>query len=79
MLSNYKPIDEDERFTENHFKIHKLNDHKYYDCKKSILSNDECELVNNYHDEYLRLAQLNRNNQFKQVNSFKVNTSFFIR
>lgn len=57
---------------------------KYYDCSKSILSNDECELLNSYHNEYLNalrsylLKQSTGYQAAVSANSLKVNTSFFI-
>ena len=58
--------------------------YQYYDCAKSILSIEECELLNTYHDEYLNSLRSyltrskSQNEQLSQLNSLKVNTSFFI-
>lgn len=60
---------------------------EYYDCSKNILSNEECNLLNSYHSEYLNSLRMflsnqneftNRKHLFQQKNSLKVNTSFFI-
>ena len=78
-------IDEEARFMENlnHLKMQQV-EHTYYDCNRhpKILSKEECELINNYHSEYLnsvRLSNADSNHQLKQFNSLRVNTSFFIR
>lgn len=58
--------------------------YQYYDCSKSLLTIEECDLLNSYHDEYLNslrsylTRQSNGNEQHKLQNSLKVNTSFFI-
>lgn len=58
--------------------------YQYYDCAKSILSMEECELLNTYHDEYLNSLRSyltrskSQTEQLSQLNSLKVNTSFFI-
>lgn len=58
--------------------------YQYYDCSKSLLTMEECDLLNTYHDEYLNslrsylTRQSNGNEPHKLQNSLKVNTSFFI-
>lgn len=58
--------------------------YQFYDCSKSILSIEECQSLNSYHDEYLNslrsylTRQSNGNGPLKQPNSLKVNTSFFV-
>lgn len=66
--------------------------YQYYDCTKSLLTSEECELLNSYHDEYLNTLRLyltrrqsatnvlggNEPAAFMQHNSLKVNTSFFV-
>lgn len=60
------------------------SDQKYYDCSKSILSAEECDLINNYHSDYMDsinklLSSSSKSNKIKaSSNSLKVNTSFFI-
>lgn len=60
----------------------------YYDCSKSVLSMEECDLINRYHHDhstsvskFLSSASSNINmlNQLEQKSSLKVNTSFYIR
>jgi len=61
------------------------SDQKYYDCSKSVLSAEECDLINNYHSDYMEsinklLSSSSKSNKIKSSsNSLKVNTSFFIR
>lgn len=59
--------------------------YQYYDCSKSLLTLEECDLLNSYHDEYLNslrsyLTRQSSGNEHhsKLQNSLKVNTSFFI-
>ena len=60
----------------------------YYDCSKSVLSMEECDLINRYHHDHstsvnklLSSASSNVNilNQLEQQSSLKVNTSLYIR
>lgn len=51
---------------------------KYYDCSQSILSSEECDLINNYHDSYLNIFKLKLfENAHLDAQSLTVNTSFF--
>lgn len=56
--------------------------YQYYDCSKSLLTLEECELLNSYHDEYLDSLRSYLTRQHEphrqQHNSLKVNTSFFV-
>jgi hypothetical protein len=62
---------------------------QYYDCSNGVLSMDECNKINNYHDEFMKYLSMYISNtksssiDLNQVklplNSFlKVNTSFYI-
>lgn len=49
---------------------------KYYDCTHSILSVDECDLINKYH--YLNIFKFDLyDNLDLEVQSLKVNTSLY--
>ena len=57
---------------------------KYYDCAKSILSVEECDTINRYHDNYLNLVKVKLlsssvGSSDDSSPSLKVNTSFFTR
>jgi len=60
----------------------------YYDCSKSVLSMEECDLINRYHHDHSKSvnkllssssSSINMLNQLEQKSSLKVNTSFYIR
>ena len=55
---------------------------KYYDCSISILSPEECDLINQYHDHYLNSVRMGlfvkQSEKNVETRSLKVNTSFFI-
>jgi hypothetical protein len=54
---------------------------KYYDCKKSILSVEECDQINKYYDIYFNLFKFKHFENKVFLSSFdeslKANTSFF--
>jgi hypothetical protein len=76
--TTYKPMDDEARFL--NLKNQYQNDRKYYDCADSVLTLEECELLNNYHNEYMRMVKSNQNDyhSYKQISSLKVNTSLYI-
>ena len=56
--------------------IQEFTKKKYYDCTQSILSMEECDLINKYH--YLNIFKFKLyKNIDSDVQSLKVNTSLF--
>lgn len=64
-------------------------DKQYYDCSQGVLTLEECDLLNRYHNDYLHsvrsalLASSSKSLKSNVVhdpsgNSLRVNTSFFI-
>lgn len=61
----------------------------YYNCAQGVLTMEECDLINRYHNDYLhsvRNALMSKTSNMKSNafldtsdSSLKVNTSFFIR
>ena len=57
---------------------------KYYDCAKGILSAEECDTINRYHESYLNLVKVkllssSGGSSDDASPTLKVNTSFFTR
>ena len=58
----------------------------YYDCSNSVLSSEECDIINRYHSDHLnsinKLLSSSSNskslNQLQHSDSLRVNTSFYI-
>ncbi len=56
--------------------LNELSKKKYYDCTQSILSREECDLINKYH--YLNIFKFKfYENIDQEIQSLKVNTSLF--
>jgi hypothetical protein len=71
--SNSMPFEQTEMFPNK----------KYYDCTKTILSIEECDLINEYHDSFLRyfkikLFSTNENKLLEMSGkNLTINTTFF--